>query len=233
VAAAAALLLLRAKRSLRALLLVEKRALDRLRHVARAIVDAAIVQIARSQSRMAAMLIVRRTMVALAHAIERELVAIRREARAASRGTVGDLAPPRRGLHERDQEDETAAHAAAQSYASAWAAAALAIILSGDGERVDVDGINARDAHLGRIAATEAARAFNDERRRARMELSPDEWVQVWSALLDGRTCGQCRRQHGETRALHEYFTDAPPVHPNCRCIVELVPLSELTGNAA
>ncbi|MGH7298380.1 MAG: phage minor head protein, partial [Polyangiaceae bacterium] len=66
-----------------------------------------------------------------------------------------------------------------------------------------------------------------DERRRAfddlgRSLLAP-ELFKVWSAVLDRKTCAFCFAKDGQVRGLHESFSASPPVHPNCRCIVELV----------
>jgi hypothetical protein len=55
-----------------------------------------------------------------------------------------------------------------------------------------------------------------------RSSLAP-ELFQVWSAVLDRRTCAFCFGKDGQVRALRESFGVSPPVHPNCRCIVKLV----------
>lgn len=42
-----------------------------------------------------------------------------------------------------------------------------------------------------------------------------------WKATLDLKTCVDCRRNHGKIYAITEVPNPEPPLHPNCRCIVE------------
>jgi hypothetical protein len=80
---------------------------------------------------------------------------------------------------------------------------------------------------LERIAVTETASAFNDERRRMYADLSKSslapEFFKVWNAVLDRRTCAFCFRKDGQVRTVAESFGETPPVHPNCRCVVDVV----------
>lgn len=83
-----------------------------------------------------------------------------------------------------------------------------------------------------RIAATENAHAFNAERDVAAQELlaatttrDKGEWMKVWDALLDARTCPICRSADGTIVSLHESFPLGMPggVHPFCRCDWSLI----------
>jgi hypothetical protein len=107
--------------------------------------------------------------------------------------------------------------------------AATALALSEDDGATQAPRLaaRARAPGLGRIAATETADAFNDERRRlyddlAESPLAP-EMVKVWSAVLDRKTCAFCFDKDGQVRRLDESFGVTPPVHPYCRCIEEIV----------
>jgi len=42
-----------------------------------------------------------------------------------------------------------------------------------------------------------------------------------WIATLDLFTCFFCRSSHGQIYRMDEFVMNEPPVHPNCRCIVE------------
>lgn len=44
--------------------------------------------------------------------------------------------------------------------------------------------------------------------------------IKVWSAMLDGRVCKQCRDMHGTAVPVRDEFPGGdPPRHPFCRCI--------------
>lgn len=42
-----------------------------------------------------------------------------------------------------------------------------------------------------------------------------------WKATWDIKTCEQCKSEHGKTYAMNEEPQPKPPLHPNCRCVVE------------
>ena len=42
-----------------------------------------------------------------------------------------------------------------------------------------------------------------------------------WMTQLDLKTCFVCRNKHGEIYLADEMPMEEPPVHPNCRCIIE------------
>lgn len=104
---------------------------------------------------------------------------------------------------------------------------------------------NTLEARVARVAVTETARAFNDERHRLIVELGawddehhgpPDRQepkpglFKVFSAILDRLTCPRCIRADGEIVEANKPFkAGTPPLHPNCRCIVEhlIVPKPE------
>lgn len=231
--AAAALLLQRERRTLRALVRAERRTLGLLSRSVRPPIERATLSVlhapAHDQVRIA-LATIRRTAPRVQRALEEAIAEARVDARIAGRDllvgaySVASPAP----LSGRDEHDAAAAHTASSSWSAAWASAATALVLSGDDPaRVLEAAARARSSRLGVIAATETASAFNDERRRAfddlaKSSLAP-ELFQVWSAVLDRKTCSFCFGKDGQMRALHESFGDAPPVHPSCRCIVELV----------
>ena len=44
-----------------------------------------------------------------------------------------------------------------------------------------------------------------------------------WVARIDEKTCKECRDSHGKIYATDEYVNPRPPLHPNCRCGIELL----------
>lgn len=50
-------------------------------------------------------------------------------------------------------------------------------------------------------------------------------------AILDLKTCTDCRFRHGKVYVIDEIVNPAPPLHPNCRC--GIIPLESIeAGNA-
>ena len=47
-----------------------------------------------------------------------------------------------------------------------------------------------------------------------------EKW-KIWVSKLDVLTCLICRKQNGKIYALEERVIPEPPIHPNCRCIIE------------
>lgn len=43
----------------------------------------------------------------------------------------------------------------------------------------------------------------------------------TWSAILDLATCVGCRSMHGKIYRVGEWIIPEPPLHPNCRCVIE------------
>jgi SPP1 gp7 family putative phage head morphogenesis protein len=78
------------------------------------------------------------------------------------------------------------------------------------------------------IARTEILRASNEGRREAWEQGVQDgfigaDWVKVWSTEFDARTCDECSPLDGETvRVLDDFPWGDPPLHPNCRCTLNL-----------
>ena len=233
----APLLLARERRTTRALLKAERYTL----RTSRAAVDSVLARAAlgllgKEVDPRDAMVTVRRTVPSLRDALERALL----EARVHARRVGGEsLGVPRRreAAHE---EDAAASHTTASSYAAAWGAAAMAAILSSSEKaRGSANSQSLApsispaplDFRLRRIAATETARAFNDERvATMRAHHEPAAGVfKVWSAVLDRRTCGDCFDRDGRTIELHDSFGASPPLHVCCRCVLEFlnVPLPE------
>lgn len=138
--------------------------------------------------------------------------------------------------------DDALAAAAAATLAGAWSTASLGTIAGApDAElaRALLGVLDQLDGKLRRVAATEVARAFNDERESILIVLGgggtradglrPADQprpglFKVYSAVLDRLTCARCFRADGETIEPHKSFrAGPPPLHPNCRCIVEHV----------
>lgn len=52
-----------------------------------------------------------------------------------------------------------------------------------------------------------------------------------WRAILDLKTCIDCRSKHGQIYRIDEVVEPAPPLHINCRC--DIIPLESIeAGNA-
>ena len=183
------------------------------------------------------MLLVRRAVSRLRQALERAILEAREDARATARASLPQGARlPHEPWHPGPlEEDRAAAHTAATSYAGAWGAAVIAMVLESRHEGDDwPPSPPLLDGRLAMTAATEVARAFNDERERAARELAAtpegDRYVKVWSAMLDRRTCHHCRKCDGEMRELDERFSHVMPSHPNCRCVCLIVRTSEVSA---
>jgi len=231
--AAAGLLLRRERRSLHALVRAERAALGALRAAASPLIEQAAAAVGHAPAydrERIALGAVRRTASRMQAALELAVAEVRRAARRASRRTVENefAAGPLTPLDGREEHDIAAAHSAAASLASAWNRSASAMAI-GDEPADDALRLAGRTLtrRLERTAATETASAFNDERRRVYRDIarSPlaNETVKVWSAVLDRKTCAFCFGKDGQVRELHESFGNWPPVHPNCRCLVEIV----------
>lgn len=44
-----------------------------------------------------------------------------------------------------------------------------------------------------------------------------------WIAVLDLKTCMECRSRHGQIYWINETPDKKPPIHPNCRCEIKLM----------
>jgi hypothetical protein len=230
--AAAAMLLHQGRRSLRALVRAERRTLALAKaaiepHVERAATS--IVHAPKNDRQRVALATIRRGASRIQRALADTLTTARAGARTSARESLGSMSTAGdHPLSGRGEHDDVAAHAAASSWSAAWATAATALVLADeDPSRAPLAAARARAGSLERIAATETASAFNDERRRiytdfAKSSLAP-ELLKVWNAMLDRRTCAFCFGKDGQVRALRESFGETPPVHPNCRCVVEIV----------
>lgn len=52
-----------------------------------------------------------------------------------------------------------------------------------------------------------------------------------WKAILDLKTCIECRSRHGQIYQIDEVVDPAPPLHINCRC--DIIPMESVeAGNA-
>jgi len=43
----------------------------------------------------------------------------------------------------------------------------------------------------------------------------------MWKAILDLKTCLNCRKNNGKIYDMNEKVDPEPPLHPNCRCIIQ------------
>ncbi len=43
----------------------------------------------------------------------------------------------------------------------------------------------------------------------------------IWKAVVDFKTCLNCRKNDGKIYAINEIVSPAPPLHPGCRCVIE------------
>ncbi len=52
-----------------------------------------------------------------------------------------------------------------------------------------------------------------------------------WRAILDLKTCIECRSRHGQIYSIDEVVDPEPPLHNNCRC--DIIPMESVeAGNA-
>ena len=84
------------------------------------------------------------------------------------------------------------------------------------------------DARVRTTAATESASAFGQARESLQF-VQTAELYKLWDAALDRRTCPICESAHGEMVHHSARFSYGVPgdVHPNCRCIEELITVQE------
>ncbi len=47
-----------------------------------------------------------------------------------------------------------------------------------------------------------------------------NKWKE-WVAQLDFKTCLICKENHGKIYDINEFVYPEPPIHPNCRCVIE------------
>ena len=74
-----------------------------------------------------------------------------------------------------------------------------------------LDAITLDPARSDVIAITEASRGMND----AFIQTVADAGYSQWEWLTDADPCPECEDEAG----LHDIGDDAPPEHPNCRCV--------------
>ena len=43
----------------------------------------------------------------------------------------------------------------------------------------------------------------------------------MWKTTLDLKTCLNCRKNNGKIYDINEKAEPEPPLHPNCRCVIE------------
>lgn len=57
-----------------------------------------------------------------------------------------------------------------------------------------------------------------------------NQWKR-WKAFIDLKTCLTCKDNNGKIYSIHENVYPRPPLHPNCRCIIERLK-AIIAGNA-
>ena len=43
----------------------------------------------------------------------------------------------------------------------------------------------------------------------------------MWKSIIDVNRCLNCREKHGKIYNIGEIVYPKPPLHPNCRCVIE------------
>jgi hypothetical protein len=137
-------------------------------------------------------------------------------------------------------EDAALAQSAAASLAAQWSQLAIARVLlwaddpSGSLPAQLKQSLTPMDSRVGRTAATEVSRAYNDEHDEGVGWVAEDnkqaEWLpavfKYWSAILDRRVCATCAAHDGEIVVVGMKFDggDEPgSVHVCCRCVDSIV----------
>ena len=225
-------------------LLARDRTLGRMRVAARAASTEAAAEAARKKNDERAALVAALLLVGrrLAVALGASVIRGRAEARMAARrrlrveiGLLGATAALSASSRAREARDATAAARVAASLATQWRALAILAARPAEGSARDPKAVAratelAFDARLKRAAATEAARAYNDEHRAAARDFARDnpeaasKMLREWSAMLEA--CERCWPHDGERVGLDEsYFGGDEPgsVHVRCACTETIV----------
>lgn len=258
--------------STRRLVRTEARNLVTLRTAARSVHHQLLGHLGAHPTRAAALRALGPSRSHMAGVVAQEVLKARQRARqAALEQAAAELALLARELHRlgyrqgpfgqpvRSDEaaDAASADAVGNSLAARWAHAVLALLVaSADDEDPKID-LKARqvmqrlDSSLGRIAATETARAYTAQHDDAIEDAVGDDedaprkerkWlpfvVKRWDAVLDRKTCQVCRDHDGELAMLGGDWSDHDvpgEVHVQCRCVSSLillpVPLSDQPDN--
>lgn len=243
--------------SQRALVRAEAKALGTMRASAKAVHSHVVAQLATAPNHIHAIGAVRSARSHIARAVSNSVFQARSNARdAAQVRLAAELEQLHKELHrlgiERPDlivqrsdgaEDSAIAVMLGESYGSAWAAAMLVVILRWERQdkasrgslpgqaRVVLEQI---DFRIRRIAATETARAFNNEHDEGvgyvAAQHKGSRWIaglfKRWDAMFDRRVCATCRGHDGELALVGTSFThdDRPAeVHAICRCLDSLV----------
>lgn len=243
------------------LLLAERRTAQALRRALNESIDEAVADVAREKrirdaNRAALLLLLLSSGKTMAEKARRALFEGRQHARERAQrrlaielraaGVTIDL--DGHGLHRRAGEDHGAGGIAAESLAARWRGQASAAVLRADRQGKDAaaavdDTRAAMNAGVYRTAATETASAYNDEHRAALNDaydvdssaFGSVELVRVWDAILDTRTCAECRQRDGMVTGVGRSFSEGeePPLHPLCRCIVVVMSAAQAAKMAA
>lgn len=180
-----------------------------------------VIAAGRADARNAAL----KTLHADADALRREL------RRAGEADSLPELPMPSDSV----QADRQESRKVAAGFAEAWRSAAAGALVD-TGDNVRLRALVARSTaatahHVDRIAATENAQAFNDERVRASstFQLGTVVVTKLWDSTLDARTCPICESLDGQIVPVAADFTHGGRVvvpgrvHPFCRCTFHLI----------
>jgi Phage Mu protein F like protein len=139
----------------------------------------------------------------------------------------------RRQQYLDDLYDAQRARDAASGYSGAWLDSATDALADGEPDPYGF-ATRAQRWRLEMGATTESSEAYNLARDRSLQQLSllnptaNEELVKIWDATLDKQTCPVCGEASGTIVGLRESFPQGVPghVHPRCRCVEEIIPLS-------
>ncbi len=119
---------------------------------------------------------------------------------------------------------------ASASMASAWASRAHAQLNAWEQASEGLDRLGPRMRQVGELvdsrvrghASWQALQAYDEHHENLWHEIEAPEAIEIWSAILDKRTCPKCFALDGAVRPRGQPFPGnaRPPVHLLCRCIV-------------
>ena len=153
-------------------------------------------------------------------------------------GVDGDDLSVLRRERRHHAADDAHGASSGNSLAAQWLGLAMAVALIAQRKEKSVSAAVSRTKatmkfRTFRTASTENAQAWNAEHVEAFQDaldgddvlaaaIADFELVRIWDAVLDSRTCADCRDHDGEVVGIDEEFRggDEPTMHANCRCVV-------------
>jgi hypothetical protein len=195
---------------------------------------AAAILASRSEARAASLRGLRRQLA----------LAVGQYAETASRADLAQVAgieaPGSQATPAQRDLDRASSAVVARSLAASWAASKLAVIVAPSAATLTPPQVSATIVVSGKrdeprsatVATTETVDAFNATRADALRDLAP-QFKRVhlpflfrhWNATLDKRLCPRCESHEGEVVPIYKSFSggDAPGLHPNCRCLIDIL----------